>query len=75
VFQIAISGIKRLGNSLYQMLIKKIISLLDEKFEIEQKILDDLITLIDASWDLDTVKLRIYNVEVKLCDKCCDSLK
>ena len=38
---------------------KKVDNLLDEKFEIEYKILDDLKTLIDASWDSNTVKLGL----------------
>ena len=38
---------------------KKVDNLLDEQFEIEHKILDDLKTLINASWDSNTVKLRL----------------
>ena len=38
---------------------KQMDDLLNEKFEIEEKILDDLKTLIDASWDSNTVKLGL----------------
>jgi len=48
-------------------------NLLDEKFEIEYKILDDLRTLIDASWDSNTVKLRLES-SVKELDKIYEEL-
>ena len=38
---------------------KQMDNLLNEKFDIEEKVLDDLRTLIDANWDSDTVKLRL----------------
>jgi len=38
---------------------KQVDNLLNDKFEIEDKILEDLKTLIDANWDSDTVKLRL----------------
>ena len=38
---------------------KQMDNLFNEKFEIEEKILDNLRTLIDASWDSDSVKLRL----------------
>jgi len=41
---------------------KKVDNLLDEQFEIEHKILDDLKTLINASWDSNTVKLRLESL-------------
>jgi len=41
---------------------KQMDNLFDEKFEIEQKVLDELGTLIDAGWDSDTVKLRLEDL-------------
>ena len=38
---------------------KQVDNLLNDKFDIEYKVLDDLRTLIDANWDSDTVKLRL----------------
>ena len=52
---------------------KKVDNLLDEKFEIEYKILDDLKTLIDASWDSNTVKLRLEGL-MKEQDKIYEEL-
>ena len=37
---------------------KQMDNLLNDKFEIEDKVLEDLRTLIDANWYSDTVKLR-----------------
>ena len=48
-------------------------NLLDEKFEIEDKILDDLRTLIAASWDSNTVKFKLEN-SVKELDKIHEEL-
>ena len=43
-------------------------SLFDEKNEIEERVFDDLRTLIDADWDSNTVKLRLEGL-VKEWDK------
>ena len=48
-------------------------NLLNEKFEIEEKVLEDLRTLIDANWDSDTVKLRLEGL-LKERDKIYDEL-
>jgi len=52
---------------------KKVDNLLEENFEIEHKILDDLKTLIDASWDSNTVKLRLEDL-IKERDKIYEEL-
>lgn len=52
---------------------KKVDNLLEENFEIEHKILDDLKTLIDASWDSNTVKLRLEGL-IKERDKIYEEL-
>ena len=52
---------------------KQMDNLFDEKFEIEEKVLDDLRTLIDADWDSNTVKLRLEGL-VKERDKIYDEL-
>jgi len=52
---------------------KKMDNLLDEQFEIEHKILDDLKTLIDASWDSNTVKLKLESL-MKEQDKIYEEL-
>ena len=52
---------------------KQMDNLFDEKFEIEEKVLDDLRTLIDAGWDSNTVKLRLEGL-VKERDKIYDEL-
>jgi len=48
-------------------------NLLNEKFEIEEKVLNDLETLIDANWDSNTVKLRLEGL-VKERDKIYEEL-
>ena len=48
-------------------------NLLNEKFDIEEKVLDDLRTLIDANWDSDTVKLRLEGL-MKERDKIYEEL-
>ena len=52
---------------------KQMDNLLNEKFEIEEKVLEDLRTLIDANWDSDTVKLRLEGL-IKERDKIYDEL-
>ena len=52
---------------------KQMDNLLNEKFEIEEKVLEDLRTLIDANWDSDTVKLRLEGL-IKEQDKIYDEL-
>lgn len=52
---------------------KQMDNLLNEKFDIEEKVLDDLKTLIDANWDSDTVKLRLEGL-MKEQDKIYDEL-
>ena len=52
---------------------KKVDNLLEENFEIEHKILDDLKSLIDASWDSNTVKLRLEGL-IKERDKIYEEL-
>ena len=52
---------------------KQMDNLLNEKFEIEEKVLEDLRTLIDANWDSDTVKLRLEGL-LKERDKIYDEL-
>ena len=52
---------------------KQMDNLLNEKFEIEEKVLEELRTLIDANWDSDTVKLRLEGL-IKEQDKIYDEL-
>ena len=52
---------------------KQMDNLLNEKFEIEEKVVEDLRTLIDANWDSDTVKLRLEGL-IKEQDKIYDEL-
>jgi len=52
---------------------KQMDNLLNEKFDIEEKVLDDLKTLIDANWDSDTVKLRLEGL-MKEQDKIYEEL-
>ena len=52
---------------------KQMDNLLNEKFDIEEKVLDDLRTLIDANWDSDTVKLRLEGL-IKEQDKIYEEL-
>ena len=52
---------------------KQMDNLLNEKFDIEEKVLDDLRTLIDANWDSDTVKLRLEGL-MKEQDKIYEEL-
>ena len=52
---------------------KQMDNLLNEKFDIEEKVLDDLRTLIDANWDSDTVKLRLEGL-MKERDKIYEEL-